>query len=182
MLCGSRRTGGRPSRRRHAARVAALAASSLAWTACDGHRSEAGPASLAGSVALRNSYEFEGRPRHVDAQIALDNVIDPYRGLVTATDPGERLVAVRLRLLNHGRDPFPLEWARFKGYDVRGRALAAGTQSTPLRKSLPDRPVRGQTLTSLMAFRVPERRKLASVRMTSVVELWAFRGRWRLKQ
>ena len=109
-------------------------------------------------------------------------MIDPYRTLVTVPDAGERLVAVRLSLLNRGRDPFPSEWANFQGYGPRGRRLRPGTQGTPLRKSLPDRPVRGQRLTRLMAFRVPDGERLASVRMSSSVELWPFRARWRLEQ
>jgi hypothetical protein len=176
---------------RNALGVAALAPC-LAWTGCAG-TGEApekatqptpahGPAHLDGAVRLRGRYEFEGRSRSVDAEVAVDHPIDPFRASVAAREPGERLVAVRLRLLNRGRDSFPADWARFRGYDGRGRVLAAGTQGTPLRKSLPDRAVRGQTLTSLVAFRVPRRRKLASVRMSSIVELWDFRARWRLEQ
>ena len=56
--------------------------------------------------------------------------------------------------------------------------LPPGTQSTPLRRTMPGRRVRGKLLTSITAFKVPRGRRLATIRMTSIVKLWAFRARW----
>jgi hypothetical protein len=135
---------------------------------------------LSQPVRLDGSYLLDGRRRRVDAQIAFDHLTDPYRAAMSAPSPGTRLVAVQLQVLNRGRDPFPLEWARLRGYDERGRALPSGTQSTPVRKTVPDRPVRGQVLTSFTAFRVPRGARLASIRMSSIVRLWRFNARWEL--
>jgi len=136
---------------------------------------------LSEPVRLQGSYTVEGKRRRVDAQLAFDNLIDPYRSSLSAPEPGTRLVAVQLHVLNSGPEPFPLDWARLRGYDGRGRALPPGTQSTPLRKTAPDRPVRGQVLTAVTAFRVPRGRRLAEIRMRSIVRLWAFRARWNLR-
>lgn len=111
-----------------------------------------------------------------------DNVVDPYRGGALVPPANTRFVGAQLHILNRGRDPFPIQWARFRGYDARGRPLPAGTQSTPLRKSMPTRPVRGQVLTSITAFTVPRGRRLASIRMTSIVRLWRFQARWKLQR
>jgi hypothetical protein len=43
---------------------------------------------------------------------------------------------------------------------------------------MPGRPVRGQMLASIVAFTVPRGRRLAEIRMTSIVRLWQFRARW----
>jgi hypothetical protein len=131
----------------------------------------------ANAVRLRRSYTF-GRRRQVDAEISFGDPIDPYRQSVQAPVPGTRMVAVRMGVLNRGRDAFPLGWAVLQGYDERGRPLPAGTESTPLRKTRPERPARGQLLTRLTAFRVPRGRRLASIRMSSGVNLWRFRARW----
>jgi hypothetical protein len=45
---------------------------------------------------------------------------------------------------------------------------------------MPDRPVRGQALSAITAFEVPRGRRLASIRMTSIVKLWPFRARWKV--
>jgi hypothetical protein len=142
----------------------------------------AGPAppKLSNAVRLRHGYRFAGRRRRVDAQVSFGNVVDPYRSLSTSPGPNARFVAAQLRILNRGRDPFPIRWARFRGYDERGRPLPPGTQSTPLRRTMPDRPLRGQALTSLTAFVVPRGRRLESIRMTSIVRVWPFRARWTL--
>jgi hypothetical protein len=137
-------------------------------------------AELSKPVHLLGTYSLEGHRRRVDVQIGFDNLTDPYRSATTAPSRGIRLVAVHLQVLNHGRDPFPLDWARFRGYDQRGRALPAGTESTPVRKTVADRPVRGQVLTSVAAFRVPRGSRLGSIRMYSIVDLWRFKARWQL--
>jgi hypothetical protein len=144
--------------------------------------SAAAPPKLANAVRLKGDYRFAGRRRHVDAQVSFDDVVDPYRSLSTSPGPNARFVAAQLRIMNRGRDPFPIQWARFRGYDERGRALPPGTQSTPLRRTMPDRPVRGQVLTSITAFMVPRGRRLDSIRMTSIVKLWPFRARWSLRR
>jgi hypothetical protein len=131
-------------------------------------------------VRLKGEYSQDGRERRVDARLAFDNVIDPYRAVVLTPPPNARFVGAQLHILNRGRDPFPIQWARFRGYDERGRPLPAGTQSTPLRKAMPNRPARGQVLTSIIALTVPRGGRLASIRMTSIVRLWPFRARWTL--
>jgi hypothetical protein len=135
---------------------------------------------LADTVRLQHQYRQGGRVRRVDAWMAFDNVTDPHRSSVLVPPPGARLVGAQLRILNRGPDPFPIRWARFRGYDQRGRPLPAGTRSTPLRRSMPNRPVRGQVLTSISAFTVPRGRRLASIRMRSIVRVWQFSARWTL--
>ena len=110
---------------------------------------------------LQGEYTLNGRAHRVDARIGFDHVIDPYRAIASAPPPKTRFVGAQLHLLNRGPDPFPIQWARFRGYDEeRGRPLPAGTQSTPLRKTMPDRPVRGQVLTQITGFTVPRGRRL----------------------
>lgn len=141
--------------------------------------STAGRSQPANAVRLQREYTVRGRDRRVDARLSFDNVIDPYRSI--AVPPKDaRYAGAQLHILNRGPDPFPIRWARFRGYDERGRPLPAGTQSTQLRRTMPDRPVRGQVLTSVVAFTVPRGRRLASIRMTSIVRLWRFRARWTL--
>jgi hypothetical protein len=170
------------ARRRCLLPVVIVAAAAL--PACGGDDSapagttQATAPTVAGGEQLKGEYTQGGRERHVDAQIAFGRVIDPYRAGVIAAAPDARFVGVQLKMLNRGRDPFPFEWARFQGYDERGRALPAGTQSTPLQKTMPGRPVRGQLLASIVAFTVPRGRRLAEIRMTSIVRLWQFRARW----
>ena len=138
----------------------------------------AAPRKLSNAVRLQGDYPFGGRRRRVDAQVSFEHVVDPYRSLSTSPGSNARFVAAQLRIMNRGRDPFPIQWARFRGYDERGRPLPPGTQSTPLRRTMPGRRVRGQLLTSITAFKVPRGRRLATIRMTSIVKLWAFRARW----
>jgi hypothetical protein len=170
---------------RLSAALAALAVSAL-LVGCGGDDdSSSGDSPAAGpklpnAVRLQGDYTHNGRPRHVDAQMAFDAFADPYRSGLIPPVPNARFVAAQLRILNRGRDPFPLQWARFRGYDELGRALPPGTQSTPLRRTMPDRRVRGQVLTSITAFQVPRGRRLASIRMTSIVQVWPFRARWTL--
>jgi hypothetical protein len=133
---------------------------------------------VAGAEHLKGEYTQAGEERSVDAQIAFGKVIDPYRTGVITAPPDARFVGVQLKILNRGADPFPFEWARFQGYDERGRPLPPGTQSTPLQKTMPGRPVRGQILASIVAFTVPRGRRLAEIRMTSIVRLWRFHARW----
>ena len=135
---------------------------------------------LTNAVRLQGEYALNGRDRRVDARISFDHVIDPYRAIAVEPPPNARFAGAQLHILNRGPDPFPIRWARFRGYDERGRPLPAGTQSTPLRRSMPDRPVRGQVLTQITGFTVPRGRRLASIRMTSIVRAWRFRARWTL--
>jgi hypothetical protein len=138
------------------------------------------PPRLPDAQRLRGEYTLNGRAHRVDARIAFDHVIDPYRNAALAPAPNTRLVGAQLRILNTGPDPFPMQWARFRGYDERGRPLPEGTQSTPLRKTMPSRPLRGQVLSSITGFTVPHGRRLASIRMTSIVDAWRFHARWTL--
>jgi hypothetical protein len=174
---------------RLAACVASAALAALLAAACGGSDEPAAerPAattlasSLSKPVRVRGTYVLDGRRRKVDALIGFDNRTDPYRGSVTAPAPGSRMVSVQLHVLNRGRDPFPLDWARFRGYDERGEPLPPGTESTPLRKTAPRLPVKGQVLTTVAAFAVPRGHQLASIRMRSIVDLWRFGARWTLR-
>jgi hypothetical protein len=167
------------------ATVTALAVAA-ALPACSGdddssaERAPAPPPQLTNAVRLKGGYTLNGRAHRVDARIGFDHVIDPYRASASAPPPKARFVGAQLHLLNRGQDPFPIQWARFRGYDERGRPLPAGTQSTPLRRSMPDRPVRGQVLTQITGFTVPRGRRLASIRLSSIVDAWRFRARWTL--
>ncbi len=145
-----------------------------------GRKASAPPPQLANAVRLQGEYTLNGRAHRVDARIGFGHVIDPYRAIASEPPPKTRFVGAQLHLLNRGPDPFPIQWARFRGYDERGRPLPAGTQSTPLRRSMPDRPVRGQVLTQIIGFTVPRARRLASIRMSSIVDVWRFRARWTL--
>jgi hypothetical protein len=166
--------------------MAVALAAMAALSACGGE--DSGPAGttqaaapkITGGEQLKGEYTQGGRERQVNAQIAFGRLIDPYRAGVITAPPDARFVGVQLKLLNSGRDPFPFEWARFQGYDERGRALPAGTQNTPLQKTMPGRPVRGQLLASIVAFTVPRGRRLAEIRMTSIVRLWQFHARWEI--
>jgi hypothetical protein len=164
--------------------VVAAAAAPLA--SCSGDddstSSKAAPAvpRLENAARLQGEYMQNGRAHRVDARIAFDHVIDPYRSATIAPVPDARIVGAQLRILNTGPDPFPIQWAHFRGYDERGRPLPAGTQSTPLRRTMPDRPVRGQVLSSITGFTVPQGRRLASIRMSSIVDVWRFHARWTL--
>jgi len=165
--------------------LAALAAAAALGSCSGDDDSPADPAPaprprLSNAVHLQEEYSMDGRVRRVDARIAFDNVVDPYRGVALVPPGDARFVGAQLHILNRGRNPFPIRWARLRGYDERGRSLPAGTQSTPLRKSMPNRPVRGQVVTQVTAFTVPRGRRLASIRMTSIVRLWRFRARWTL--
>jgi hypothetical protein len=166
--------------------LAALAATAAALASCSGDddsatgTSPSQPPRVSNAVRLERHYTVNGRSRRVDARIGFDHAIDPYRAIAAVAPPGTRLVGAQLHLANSGPDPFPMRWARFRGYDERGRPLPAGTQSTPLRRTMPDRPVRGQVLTQIMGFTVPRGRRLASIRMTSIVSAWRFRARWTL--
>jgi hypothetical protein len=164
--------------------LVALAAGAV-FPSCGGDDSSSGGAAAAphgrsNAVRLQGDYTFAGRRRRVDAQVSFDHVVDPVRSLVVSPGPNARFVGAQLRIVNQGRDPFPIRWARFRGYDERGRPLPPGTQSTPLRRTMPDRPVRGQALSAITAFEVPRGRRLASIRMTSIVKLWPFRARWKV--
>lgn len=165
--------------------LAALAAAG-GLAACSGdddstaRKAETPGPQLTNAVRLQGEYTLNGRPHRVDAQIAFDHVVDPYRSIASAPPADTRFAGAQLQILNRGPDPFPIQWARFRGYDERGRPLPAGTQSTPLRKTMPDRPVRGQVLSSITAFTVPQGRRLSSIRMTSIVDVWRFRARWTL--
>jgi hypothetical protein len=122
---------------------------------------------LSQPVRLSGSYVLENRRHRAAAEIAFDNLTDPSRSSTGAPTRGTRMVAAQLQVLNRGPDPFPLDWARFRGYDERGRPLPAGTESTPVRKTVADRPVRGQVLSSVTAFRVPRGARLASISKSS---------------
>ena len=165
--------------------LAALAAAA-GLAGCSGdddapvEKAPAPPAQLTNARHLQGEYTLNGRAHRVDARIGFDHVIDPYRAIASAPPPKTRFVGAQLHLLNRGPDRFPIQWARFRGYDERGRPLPAGTQSTPLRKTMPDRPVRGQVLTQITGFTVPRGRRLASIRMSSIVDVWRFRARWTL--
>jgi hypothetical protein len=159
--------------------AAGLCAAAAAFTSCSGSEQQSTPKpALSGAVRLHGDYSLLGRRHRVDAEVALGKVVDPYRSLVVPAPPNGRLVAVQLRIRNRARDAFPLRWARFHARDERGRPLPAAVYSTPVRKTVPDRPVRGQVLASLVAFQVPRGRRIGTVRMTSIVRLWPFRARW----
>lgn len=129
---------------------------------------------------LRGDYEFEGRRRRVDVSIVPRNVLDPWKGTVVVPPKGARYVGVTVRFVNHGPDPFPHEWANFGGRDDAGRKLSVRTARSPLRKTSPDRPVRGQALDQIIGLPVPKGRSLSELRIGSIVTLFPFDARWKL--
>jgi hypothetical protein len=131
------------------------------------------PRGLAAPVTLRRTYPFGGRPRAVDTEVVPGTLLDPWRNPAVPVPAGARLVAVQMTWLDRGRDPFPREWARFAARDDRG-AKARGTFLGPERRS-------GRLTIQPVGFIVDRGRRLATVGMTSIVDVWPFRASWRLR-
>lgn len=168
-------------------RSCAAIAATLLVAGCGGEERRAslrgtGPfaEAIAAPVRLRGDYVFNGRRRHVDVRIAPVGVIDPYEPPAITPGRGRRLIGVQYVFVDGGPDPFPREWASFGALDDHGRRLAGGAYASELRKPYPSRPRRGQPLTQILAFEVPEGRRLGAVTLGSIVALWPFRGRWDL--
>ncbi len=163
-----------------AAVVAGLLAAAPAGCGGDSspqHDAGAAGTRLSSPARLRSSYTFAGRTRSVDAQIQPATVIDPWRPPLAIAPAGQRWVGITMRYLNRGRDPFPREWARFEATDERGAVHPGSVREPPRRLFVGRRGPLFQTI----GFAVPRQTRLASVHMTSIVELWPFDVTWRLR-
>ena len=129
---------------------------------------------------LQGEYTLNARAHRVDARIGFGHVIDPYRAIASSRRRRRASWALSSTSSTAAPTRSRSSGLAFRGYDERGRPLPAGTQSTPLRRSMPDRPVRGQVLTQIIGFTVPRGRRLALIRMSSIVDVWRFRARWTL--
>jgi len=160
----------------------ALLLAALALAGCGGGDGDATPAAttpaqalprgLAAPVSLRKTYPFEGRTRRVDTVAVPGSLLDPWRTPAVPVPEGARLVAAQLTWLDRGRDPFPREWARYAGRDDTGAPLAR-TFLGPARRD-------GRLTVQPVGFVVGAGRRLAEVRMTSIVDVWRFHAKWRL--
>ena len=148
----------------------AIAVAVLVLAACGDDPAPAGP-QLGDSVRLARGA--------VDSRLTTQVMTDPYDAAPVIAPRGTRYVAVSLSWIDEGRRPFPRGWARFTLVDGAGHRTT-GAVLTPLRRTHPDRPRRGQELTQIVALPLGDGRRPARLELGSIVARWRFAASWRL--
>jgi hypothetical protein len=136
-----------------------------------------GPAPALGQPLVFRKRYFFMRRRQVEA------VLTPSAFTARVNDPylyvprGQRPFRLALRWEDRGRDPFPLDWARFS-LRGEGRAPRPGFSYSPIRRISPTD--KSSPKTTILTFLVPRAFHPRELRISSIVRLWKFRARWRL--
>jgi len=132
---------------------------------------------LGQALRFRKAY-FVTRPREVDALITPSAFPARLRNPYLSVPRGKRAFRLALRWEDHGRDPFPFEWARFS-LRGGGRAPGAAFSHTPIRRLSPTD--KRSPRTTILTFLVPDGFRPRELRVASIVAAWRFRARWRLR-
>jgi hypothetical protein len=167
--------------------LAAVAAGVLvaALVACGGDADpsrESGSArpKLSSPARLRSTYVLAGRARRVDSVVEPVTILDPWRPPLAVAPAGRRWIGVTVRYVDRGEDPFPRAWARFEAAGSGG-AVYPGAVRSPPHRLYAGRDQRGNPLFQTIGFAVPRGKRLATLHMTSIVQLWPFDVSWRLR-
>ena len=134
-------------------------------------------AGIAPPRLVAGSYALAGRERRVRTTITPVLVTDRRRNDAIPTPRGRRQLQVDLRLDDRGRDRLEPQVLSFAAVDGNGARVGEAFR-LPLRHAQPNDP-NGPRLLSV-GFTLPHGRKLAQLRLRSIVERLPLRLRWDL--